>query len=134
MSIRDSLLPELEHEFATTRKLLEIVPESKTSFRPHAKSWTMGELSLHVANVLTWLPLTLNPSDRIHGLFWPVTETARTRMTTPGSTNATSNCDGSRRRRTSRPCGSSTYRGPAATRLVPRSRLRDFAQSARLHF
>jgi uncharacterized damage-inducible protein DinB len=63
MPIRDSLLPELDHEFATTRKLLASVPESKTGFRPHPKSWTLGELSLHVANVLTWLPATLKTTE-----------------------------------------------------------------------
>jgi uncharacterized damage-inducible protein DinB len=63
MAIRDSFLTELDHELATTRKLLEIVPEAKTSFRPHVKSWTLGELSLHVANVLNWLPMTLNRTE-----------------------------------------------------------------------
>ncbi|MEM7309707.1 MAG: DinB family protein [Planctomycetota bacterium] len=63
MPIRDSLLPELDHELATTRTLLEAVPEAQTSFRPHAKSWTLGELSLHVANVLTWLTITLETAE-----------------------------------------------------------------------
>jgi uncharacterized damage-inducible protein DinB len=63
MAIRDSLLPELDTELATTRRLLELVPEGKTSFRPHTKSWTLGELSLHVANVLTWLPSTLRSTE-----------------------------------------------------------------------
>jgi uncharacterized damage-inducible protein DinB len=63
VAIRDALLPELEQELATTRKLLELVPEAKTSFRPHAKSWTLGELSLHLANILHWLPLTLNRTE-----------------------------------------------------------------------
>jgi uncharacterized damage-inducible protein DinB len=63
MAIRDSLLPELEAELATTRKLLELVPEPKTSFRPHPKSWTLGELSLHLAHLLTWLPSTLGSTE-----------------------------------------------------------------------
>lgn len=63
MPIRDSLLPELDQELATTRKLLEVVPEAKTGFRPHEKSWTLGELSLHVANVLSWLPLTMQATE-----------------------------------------------------------------------
>src|SRR5207244_1707237 len=37
--------------------------ESKTAFRPHPKSWTQGELALHVANVLTWLPLTMKRAE-----------------------------------------------------------------------
>jgi uncharacterized damage-inducible protein DinB len=63
MPLRDALLTELDHELATTRLLLAAVPESKLAFRPHAKSWTLGELSLHVANVLTWLPLTLKSTE-----------------------------------------------------------------------
>lgn len=63
MPIRDGLLPELDQELATTRTLLALVPEAKTSFRPHAKSWTLGELALHLANLLTWLPLTLKGTE-----------------------------------------------------------------------
>jgi uncharacterized damage-inducible protein DinB len=63
MAIRDALLPELDQELASTRKLLELVPEAKTAFRPHAKSWTLGELSLHVANILTWMPKTLQGTE-----------------------------------------------------------------------
>jgi len=63
MAIRDALLPELDQELATTRKLLELVPEAKTSYRPHKKSWTLGELSLHLANLLTWLPSTLKATE-----------------------------------------------------------------------
>jgi len=63
VALRDALLPELDQELATTRKLLALVPESKTFFRPHAKSWTLGELSLHLANLLTWLPSTLKATE-----------------------------------------------------------------------
>jgi uncharacterized damage-inducible protein DinB len=61
--IRDALLPELEQELATTRTVLAAVPEAHTGYRPHPKSMTLGELSLHVANVLTWLPLTLERTE-----------------------------------------------------------------------
>ncbi|MEO6709709.1 MAG: DinB family protein [Planctomycetota bacterium] len=61
--MRDSFLPELDQELASTRRILESVPEAKTGFRPHAKSWTLGELSLHVAHVLTWLPTTLQTDE-----------------------------------------------------------------------
>jgi uncharacterized damage-inducible protein DinB len=48
-----------DRETATTRRVLERVPEAKTSYRPHPKSWTLGELSLHVANIPYWAALTL---------------------------------------------------------------------------
>ena len=63
MALRDALLPELDQELATTRALLALVPASRTSFRPHARSWTLGELALHLANLLTWLPLTLERTE-----------------------------------------------------------------------
>lgn len=63
MAIRDALLPEFDQELATTRTLLGLVPETRTSFRPHPKSWTLGELSLHLANLLTWLPSTLSATE-----------------------------------------------------------------------
>ena len=63
MAIRDSFLSELDQELAITRVVLERVPEAKTSFRPHPKSWTLGELALHVANVISWLPRTLQATE-----------------------------------------------------------------------
>jgi uncharacterized damage-inducible protein DinB len=44
-----AILGELEHENATTRRVLERVPEDKLSWKPHPKSMSLGELALHVA-------------------------------------------------------------------------------------
>ena len=63
MAIRDALLPEFDQEMKVTRSVLAALPEAKTAFRPHAKSWTAGELSLHVANVPWWLVSTLESSE-----------------------------------------------------------------------
>ncbi len=52
MSLRDSLLPELDHEMATTRRLLERVPSDKGSWKPHAKSFALG----HLAQLVAWMP------------------------------------------------------------------------------
>jgi uncharacterized damage-inducible protein DinB len=51
MPLVDGLLQELEQEAQTTRKILERVPGDKLTWRPHAKSRTLGELALHVAQV-----------------------------------------------------------------------------------
>jgi uncharacterized damage-inducible protein DinB len=51
MSIAAGLLQELEHEAQTTRKLLERVPDSRLSWRPHEKGRTLGDLAMHVAMV-----------------------------------------------------------------------------------
>lgn len=63
MALTDALLPEFDQELSTTRTLLAAVPEARTSFRPHPKSWTLGELSLHLAHLLTWLPSTLTLTE-----------------------------------------------------------------------
>ena len=51
MALVDHLLPEFDHEMATTRKLLERVPEDRLSWKPHAKSFSLGQLAQHVANI-----------------------------------------------------------------------------------
>jgi uncharacterized damage-inducible protein DinB len=49
MAIADALIGELEQEAATTRRVLERVPADKLAWRPHAKSMSLGQLALHVA-------------------------------------------------------------------------------------
>ena len=44
-----AILGEMEHENATTRRVLERVPTDKLSWKPHPKSMSLGELALHVA-------------------------------------------------------------------------------------
>jgi uncharacterized damage-inducible protein DinB len=59
MALKDSLLPELDHEFAGTRKTLERVPEDKLSWSPHGKSWALGDLATHLSQLPHWLAMTL---------------------------------------------------------------------------
>jgi len=49
--IVDSLLAELDQETATTRRVLERVPNDKLAWKPHAKSMSLGQLALHVATI-----------------------------------------------------------------------------------
>jgi uncharacterized damage-inducible protein DinB len=51
MQIVDSILMELDQESRTTQKLLERIPEDKLSWKPHAKSQSLGVLSMHIAGV-----------------------------------------------------------------------------------
>ena len=51
MTIIDGLLAELEQEAATTRRVLERIPQEHLSWRPHPKSMSLGQLALHVAVV-----------------------------------------------------------------------------------
>lgn len=59
MSLTEALLAELDYEMANTRKTLERVPEDKMDWRPHERSWTLGELATHIANIPSWAPMTL---------------------------------------------------------------------------
>ena len=51
MSIIKALLLELEQETETTRRVLERVPGDRLSWKPHAKSMSLGQLALHIAMV-----------------------------------------------------------------------------------
>ena len=66
MTIQESLLPDLDHELAVTRRLLERVPDADLSWRPHPKSFSLGELALHLAELLRWGRTILN--DDFHDL------------------------------------------------------------------
>lgn len=59
MSISASLLPEFDHEMANTRKALERLPDDKFGWKPHDKSWAMGALATHLANLPSWAVLTI---------------------------------------------------------------------------
>jgi uncharacterized damage-inducible protein DinB len=58
MAITDVLLPEFDHEMGTTRRLLERVPDADLTWKPHEKSFSLGQLAAHVANLPTWVGVT----------------------------------------------------------------------------
>jgi uncharacterized damage-inducible protein DinB len=49
MPIADALLTELDQEAQTTRRVLDNVPEDKLAWRPHPKSYSLGQLAMHIA-------------------------------------------------------------------------------------
>ena len=62
MALVDPILAEMEHEFRTTRKVLQAVPQDKLAWKPHAKSMSLGELAWHIATVPGFVAATL-PTD-----------------------------------------------------------------------
>jgi uncharacterized damage-inducible protein DinB len=58
MALKDALLPEFDHEMGTTRRVLERVPETDLGWKPHDKSFSLGQLAAHLANLATWVCLT----------------------------------------------------------------------------
>ena len=59
MRIADALLPEFDQEMASTRKCLERIPSNKFSFKPHPKSFDLGQLAVHIATVCHWGVVTV---------------------------------------------------------------------------
>jgi uncharacterized damage-inducible protein DinB len=50
MRLVDSLLMEIDQEAQTTKRVLERIPEDKLAWKPHPKSYSLGQLALHVAS------------------------------------------------------------------------------------
>ena len=63
MAIAESILPEFDHETATTRTLLERVPAEKAEWQPHVKSMSLGKLAMHIANLPNWASVTLERTE-----------------------------------------------------------------------
>jgi uncharacterized damage-inducible protein DinB len=51
MRIIDGLIAELEQEAKTTARVLERIPAAHLAWKPHPKSYSLGQLALHVATV-----------------------------------------------------------------------------------
>jgi uncharacterized damage-inducible protein DinB len=59
MAISASLLPEFDHEMATSRTVIERVPEDKFGWKPHEKSMSAGRLASHVAEMPAWAAMSI---------------------------------------------------------------------------
>jgi len=63
MGMTDGMIHELEMETAATRRLLERVPPDKLAWKPHEKSMSMGQLTLHVATIPGNMAEILSPDS-----------------------------------------------------------------------
>ena len=63
MGTADFLLAEYDRETAATRTLLTRLPDDRFPWRPHAKSFTAGELASHLANLPFWALVTLREAS-----------------------------------------------------------------------
>jgi uncharacterized damage-inducible protein DinB len=63
MPIANQFLPEFDQEMTTTRKLIEISPDAKSAWKPHPKSMALGDLGLHLANIVQWATLTMKGTE-----------------------------------------------------------------------
>src|SRR5262245_44130068 len=51
----DFLLTEFAHETDVARKHLERLPAHQFAWRPHARSFTAGELASHIVDCIRWV-------------------------------------------------------------------------------
>lgn len=62
-TITELLLPEFDREMTSTRKVLERVPEAKSAWKPHPKSYSLGDLAVHVATLPYWGTVTFRDAE-----------------------------------------------------------------------
>jgi uncharacterized damage-inducible protein DinB len=55
MNYAETILPEFDREVASTRKVLERVPEEKLDWQAHPKSHTIGWNANHLAEIPGWV-------------------------------------------------------------------------------
>jgi uncharacterized damage-inducible protein DinB len=63
MPISKTILPEFDHEMASTRRTLERVPDDKFDWKPHEKSMALGELATHLATIPSWTKETFGRDE-----------------------------------------------------------------------
>ena len=59
MSIAEMLLPEWDIEMATTRRVLERVPDDRGEWKPHPRSFAMAHLAQLVARMPGWATMMM---------------------------------------------------------------------------
>jgi len=77
-----ALLAEAVHEYANTRKLLQLVPFEKFNWKPHEKSSSLGKLAMHIAALpqLAATTLLTTELDITKGAYPPETFTSTAEM------------------------------------------------------
>jgi len=63
MSIAQLLLPEFDHEMATTRTMLAVVPEARADWKPHPRSMSLGKLATHIGMMPNWAIIALQQDE-----------------------------------------------------------------------
>ncbi len=63
MSISRAFIAELEHEIVNTRRALALVPTDKADWKPHPKSYALGALAAHIAEMHHWITVTVTTTE-----------------------------------------------------------------------
>jgi len=60
MILIKNFLKELENEALITKKMLSRIPDDKFGWKPHVKSMDIKTLATHIAELPSWIGMTLN--------------------------------------------------------------------------
>jgi uncharacterized damage-inducible protein DinB len=60
MAMKEALLMEYDYEMANTRRALERLPSEKFGWKPHEKSFSMGDLATHIITIPDWAVYTIS--------------------------------------------------------------------------
>jgi uncharacterized damage-inducible protein DinB len=63
MTISETLLPEFDEEMATTRRVLERVPDDRPDWKPHPKSFSIAHLAQLICGMPGWIGQTLTSTE-----------------------------------------------------------------------
>lgn len=63
MSRLQQFMQELDKEAVATKKMLSIVPDDKYDWKPHPKSMSIRQLAGHIAELPSWIDMTLNTTE-----------------------------------------------------------------------
>ncbi|WP_053333639.1 DinB family protein [Gemmatimonas phototrophica] len=61
--LSQTVLMDLDQEFAGTRRMFERLPVDKLDFTPHAKSWPLGKLAIHLLDPGLWGTVTCTTTE-----------------------------------------------------------------------
>ena len=63
MSYAETILPEFDHEMASTRKVLECVPDDKFDWKAHEKLNSIGWNANHLVEMVGWVEGILTQTE-----------------------------------------------------------------------
>ncbi len=63
MAYKDALIAELKMEAASTRKILQCVPDGQYDWKPHQRSMKLGRLAAHVAELAGWMSMIMKTTE-----------------------------------------------------------------------
>lgn len=63
MAMSDTVLMQFDQVVMGTRQHLESIPDDELGWKPHEKSFSIGELGSHLANIPGWVMATLGQDE-----------------------------------------------------------------------